>query len=215
MWQPVFGPITPDAGFRRDIWPIPKVMRAISFLTGILLLTASALGQTTQPAGDAELQWERTVSSLGAAIAAHDQQSMAAMVGGDCRLSRFFAGPDQDTSPFFEAVLPSTVLGDHAYTFPANAVASDIARDVNSSSEVSDFAKKSLNLTDKSGRSIAMQWMAQSLGAVDGEFVGIIVTWDSHSNLDDEHRLEFVLVKGREDSQGFTLTRIVYGDPLQ
>jgi len=137
------------------------------------------------------------------------------MISGDCRLSRFFAGPDQDTSPFFEAVLPVTVLGDHAYTFPANAVALDIARDVDSSSEVSDFAKKSLNLTDKSGRSIAMQWMAQSLGAVDGEFVGIIVTWDSHSNLDDEHRLEFVLVKGREDSQGFTLTRIVYGDPLQ
>jgi hypothetical protein len=197
------------------IWPIVRLMRLFAFLTVISIFTGVAAGQTTRPSADAPPQWERLVSSLTAAVVAHDSQAIQSLVAGDCRVGRFYAEADADDSQLLDAVSADIVLGDHAYVSPAAAMAADIAQDVNSSSLVSDFAKRSLNLGDQHARSVAMQWMAQALNAGDGEFVGIIILWDSRPETDDQHRLSFVLVKGQGDGQGFKFSRVVYGDPLQ
>jgi hypothetical protein len=190
-------------------------MRPIAFFTVISLFTGIAGGQTTRPGTDAPPQWERLVSSLTAAVVARDAQAIQSLVAGDCRVGRFYAQPDGDDSQLLDAISTVIVLGDHAYISPAAAMATDIAQDVNSSSLVSDFAKHSLNLGDQHSRTVAMQWMAQALNAGDGEFVGIIVLWDPRPETDDQHRLNFVLVKGQGDAQGFKFSRVAYGDPLQ
>ncbi len=190
-------------------------MRLFTFFAVLAVFAGVAVGQTTRPAADAPPQWERLVSSLTAAVVARDPQAIQSLVTGDCRVGRFYAEPDGDDSQLLDAASTTTVLGDHAYISPAATMAADIAQDVNSSSLVSDFAKHSLNLGDQHSRTVAMQWMAQALNAGDGEFVGIIVLWDSRPETDDLHRLSFVLVKGETDGQGFKFNRIVYGDPLQ
>jgi hypothetical protein len=190
-------------------------MRFVAFIAIVLLSVDIAAGQTTRPAAEALPQWERMVSSLTAAVAARDGQAIQSLVGGDCRVGRFNAGTDGDGSELIDAVSTGIVLGDHAYIFPAGALAADIAQDVNSSSLVPDLAKRSLNLGDQRARSIAMQWIAQALNGNDGELVGVIVLWDSRPEAEDQRRLSFVLVKGQWDGQGLKFTRIVYGDPLQ
>jgi hypothetical protein len=190
-------------------------MRPIALFAVILIFAGIATGQTTRPIADAPPQWERLVSSLTAAFVARDPQAIQSLLAGDCRVGRFYAEPDADDSQLLDAVSATSVLGDHAYVSPAADIAADIAQDVNSSSLVSDFAKRSLNLGDQHARAVATQWMAQALNAGDGEFVGIIVLWDSRPETDDQHRLSFVIVKGQGDAQGFKFSRVVYGDPLQ
>lgn len=190
-------------------------MRLFTFFAVISAFTGIAAGQSTRPVADTPPQWERMVSSLTAAVVARDPQAIQSLLAGDCRVARFYSEPDADDSQLLDAVSGATVLGDHAYVSPAPAMAADIAQDVNSSSLVSDFAKRSLNLGDQHARTVAMQWMAQALNAGDGELVGIIILWDSRPETDDQHRLSFVLVKGQGDDRGFKFSRVVYGDPLQ
>ena len=190
-------------------------MRAISIVMMIAFCAGMGEAQTTRPAGETPPQWERVVSSLTAAVVGHDSQTVQSLVGEGCRVGRFFAQPDGDSSAFVDAISADTVLGDHAYVQPAAAIAGDIAHDVNSSSVVPDFEKHSFNLDDKHSRTVASQLVTQALNVGDGEFVGLIVLWDTRADVDDQHRLIFVLVKGEGDGDGFRLTRVVYGDPLQ
>jgi len=190
-------------------------MRLITIFVAFSLLAEIAAGQTTRPDAEAPARWERQVSSLAAAVVAHDQSTIQSLVGADCRIGKFNAVPDADGSQFLDALSSQTVLADHAYVYPPTEMVSDIARDVNSSTIVPDFTKRTLNLDDKRGKTTAMQWISQALNATDGELVGIIILWDSRPDTDDQHRLNFVLIKGQSDGDGFKFTRIVYGDPLQ
>jgi hypothetical protein len=190
-------------------------MRTITFFAALLFLAQNAWGQTTRPEAAPSPEWERQVSSLAAALVSHDGQAVQALLSPDCHIARFNTAPDADDSQFLDAVSAESVIADHAYVFPPSVVVADIARDVNASTIIPEFTKHTLNLNDKSGRSIALEWMTQAIGASDGDLVGIIVTWDSRQETDDQHRLNFVLLKGASDGNGFKFTRIVYGDPLQ
>jgi hypothetical protein len=190
-------------------------MRLFAFTVVVVCVAGVAPGQTTRPVSDTPLQWAKTVSSLAGAIVAHDSQGVQTLVGGDCHVSRFFGPADQDDSQFLDAVFSTAVLGDHAYIFPTNTMAADIAADVNTSSVVSEIAKQTLDLGDKRGKPIATQWIAQALSAADGDFLGIIILWDTRTEGDDQHRLNFVLVKGQESGPAFKIERVMYGDPLQ
>jgi hypothetical protein len=191
------------------------MMRLSIFISVLALFGGLAAGQTTRPQGEVPASWERQVSSLAAAAAAHDGQTLQSLVAPDCRYRRFNAAADSDVSDFVDFATTGAVLGDHAYVYPPPALAADIAHDVDSSSTVSDFDKKVLALDDKSGQTVAMQWLVQALGAQDGTLVGIIVLWDIRPDLDAQHRPLFVLVEAKKEADGFKFSQIVYGDPLQ
>jgi len=190
-------------------------MRLSIFISVLALFAGVAAGQTTPPQTDVPTSWERQVSSLAAAAAAHDGQTLQSLVGPDCRYRRFNASADSDVSDFVDFATAGAVLGDHAYLYPPSTLAADIAHDVDSSAEVSDFDKKVLALDDKSAQTVAMQWLAQALGAQDGTLVGIIILWDTRPDADGPHRPLFVLVEGKKEADGFKLSQIVYGNPLQ
>jgi hypothetical protein len=197
------------------IWSMIVGMRICTLIVTIAVFAGVAAGQTTRPAAEAPARWERMVASLSAAIAGRDPQAVQASVPADCRINRFYAEPDSDTSGLFDAASVAVVIGDHAYLSPASGIAADIAQDVNSSSLVSDFNRRALNLDDPHARAIAMRWLAEALNTVDGQLVGVIVLWDSRPQTDDQHRLNFILVEGNDDGKECKFTRIVYGDPLQ
>jgi hypothetical protein len=190
-------------------------MRLSIFISVLTLFAGVAAGQTTRPQGEVPASWERQVSSLAAAAAAHDGQTLQSLVGPDCRFRRFNAAGDSDIGDFVDFATSGAVLGDHAYLYPPPTLAADIARDVNSNSAVSDFDRKVLALDDKSGQTVAMQWLTQALGAQDGTLVGLVVFWDTRSDADGPHRPLFVLVVAKPEADGFKFSQIVYGDPLQ
>jgi len=195
--------------------PIDHLMRLFVFISVLALFAGVAAGQTTRPQTEVPTSWERQVSSLAAAAAAHDGQTLQSLVAPDCRFRRFNAAADTDISDFVDFATSGSVLGDHAYLYPSPTLAADIAHDVNSSAAVSDSDKKNLALDDKPGQTVAMQWLTQALGAQDGTLIGLIVLWDTRPDLDAHHRPLFVLIEAKQEADGFKFSQIVYGDPLQ
>lgn len=204
-------------------------MRLI-FAVLVIVLTACefAGGQTTRPdagassaansssaAGALSASWERQVSAFAAAAAGRNYDTLAAMLPDTCLIHRFNGQRDADASALTDFLNGSMVLGDHAYVCPATGAASDIAQDVSDSESVPDSAKKGLVLDAKNGSTIALKWIAQTLGTEDGTPIGMIVLWNSRPELDNQQRPLFVLIKGEKDADGYKIAMVVYGDPLQ
>ena len=103
-------------------------MRLITIFVAFSLLAEIASGQTTRPGAEAPARWERQVSSLAAAVVAHDQSTIQSLVGADCRIGKFNAVPDADGSQFLDALSSQTVLADHAYVYPPAEMVSDNTR---------------------------------------------------------------------------------------
>jgi hypothetical protein len=190
-------------------------MRFLVFALVISVLAVPVTGQSTRLDSEVSPAWAKAVSSLAAAAAAHDGQTLQSLLSPDCRYRRFSAPADTDANDFVDFATAGAVLGDHAYLYPPPTLAADIAHDVNSSAVVSDFDKKVLALDDKSGQTVAVQWLTQALGAQDGALVGIIVLWNTGSASDGPHRPLFVLIEGKREADGYKMSQIVYGDPLQ
>jgi hypothetical protein len=201
--------------------PILTLMRLAVLVFSMCMLTSAGFAQTTRPADAAATPgtavptaWEREITSLAAAAAAHDAQTIQSLAGPNCQVRQFNSDHDQDISDFTDFATSDSVLGSHAYIFPSAAIAADIASDVNSCTEISDFLKKEMALEDKQSQSIVMQWLTVSLNVQDGALIGVVVLWDSRPEAEDQHRLMFILVKGKKTDAGFAMTQIVYGDPL-
>jgi hypothetical protein len=191
-------------------------MRLAAFITIILMLGNIAGGQTTQPSGPEAIEaaWERQVSSLAAAMAAHDSPGLQALVPAGCAVHRFSGQRDADLASLVDFTSDKSVLGDHAYLYSPTTVAADIARDVNASTLVSDFTKKTLAMDDKRDQAVVLRWIAQSFGAEDNLPIAVIVLWQNGPTPDDRLRPNFILIKAEKDGDGFKFGQIVYGDPL-
>jgi len=171
---------------------------------------------TTQASGPEVVvaTWERQVSSLAAAVAAHDSTALQNLVPSGCAVRRFNGQRDPDLASLVDFTSDKSVLGDHAYLYPPATAAADIARDVNSSAMVSDFLKKTLALDDKRDQPAVLRWLAQSLGAEDNMPIAVIVLWQTGPDPDERARPNFILIKAEKDGDGFKFGQIVYGDPL-
>jgi hypothetical protein len=197
-------------------------VRFIVFILAAGALCSIAQGQTTRASGGAPsgtevpVAWEREVSSIAAAAAGKDDETLQNLAGSDCQIRRFNSEHDEDVADLVDFASSVAVLGDHAYIFPASGSAVDIADDVNSSAIISGFCKRALDLDGKRDQTTVMQWMTSSLQAQDGALVGMVVMWDAKPETDDKHRLVFVLISAEKSGDGgFKVKRIVYGDPLQ
>ncbi len=181
----------------------------------VLVGAGEASGQATRPDSDASATWSKAVSSIAAAAAAHDAQTLQSLIDPNCQIKRFNAEGAGDVSDFTDFATGTAIIGDHAYVFPDASAIADIARDIGLSPLVSDYQRKELSIGDANQKSGVMRWIAQSLDAQDGELIGIIVLWDSRADTDDMHRPNFILIKAEKSDGGFKPTQIVYGDPLQ
>jgi hypothetical protein len=191
-------------------------MRLAAFIAIVLTLGNIAGGQTTQPSGPeaVEAAWERQVSSLAAAMAAHDSPALQSLVPGSCAVHRFSGQRDADLASLIDFTSDKSVLGDHAYLYSPTTVAADIARDVNSSTLISDFTKKTLAMDDKRDQAVVLRWIAQSFSTEDNMPIAVIVLWQNGPTPDDRLRPNFILIKAEKDGEGFKFGQIVYGDPL-
>ncbi len=192
-------------------------MRLAALVSIVLMLGTSAGGQTTRASGSEVVgaTWERQVSSLAAAVAAHDSPGLQNLVPGGCEVRRLNGPRDPDLASLVDFTSDKSVLGDHAYVYPPATVAADIARDVTSSALVSDYLRKTLALDDRRDQPVVLRWLAQTLGAQDNTPIAVIVLWQTGPDPDDQARPNFILVKGEKDGDGFKFGQIVYGNPLE
>jgi len=192
------------------------MMRMAMAIAVVLYLAAGSAAQSTRPAADAgaPLAWQQTVASFAAAVASHDSDPVRSALSDNCIVRRFLSARDRDLEPLVEFAASPILVGAHAYVGASGAAANDISADVATSPTVPDEAKKWLDLSDSNGPAVATQWIARTLSADPTTPVGLIVLWNPSTGRDDQHRLVFILVKGKQTDQKFDITEVVYGDPL-
>ena len=189
-------------------------------IAAVLWFCCEVAGQTTQPAADAAVpdQWQQAVQHV-ADVAGDDTGLRNEMTDG-CALRKFGEDVDQDEQTLIDFVAGQSALGVHAYFYPAKMMARDIAADVTASMLVGPRLKHDIALDDpavaNAAAAVATQWTQMTLHADVSTPIGVIVLWNTHADLDEDRRLNFILVKGQRQSDGsFRIASIYWGDPLQ
>ena len=188
-------------------------------IAAVLWLCCEAAGQTTQPSADAAVpdQWQQTVQRV--ADAAGDDTGLRIALADGCSLRKFGADVDADMQSLIDFLAGQTDLGVHAYFYPARTMARDIAADVIASTLVGPRLKHDIALDDpavaNAASAVATQWTQMTLHVDANSPIGVIVLWNSHSDLDEDRRLNFILIKGQRQTDGtFRIAAIYWGDPL-
>jgi hypothetical protein len=116
-----------------------------------------------------------------------------------------------------------SALGVHAYTKTPATLATDLAADFRDNESVSQSVRRQMVPPDdaatKRADVTAAQWLRQILQPEKEQPIGVIVLWpDVRKNGGSSSATPwptFVLVKGEATGEGFRITRLIYGDPLQ
>jgi hypothetical protein len=191
------------------------MLRWFAAIFTVLWLCCEAAGQTTQPSvPDA---WQQAVQHV--ADAAGDDSGLRTLLTDGCTLRKFGADTDSDLQSFLDFLGGESALGVHAYFYPPSIMARDISADVTASGLVGSRLKQDIALSDpavgNAAAAVATQWVQLTLHAASQTPVGVIVLWNAHTDLDDDRRLNFILVKGqRQDDGTFRIAAIYWGDPL-
>jgi hypothetical protein len=189
-------------------------MRWLLATLAVLCFCCEAAGQTTRPSPPG---WDRTVQSLSAASG--DEDAIGNLLASGCIVHKFGDDHNSTVKSLCDFLSIQAPVGEHAYIFPPQNMAADIAADVGASPLISDQIKHDLALDDPIARNaaaeVAVKWAQQVLHADANTPIGLIILWDAHADEDDQRRLAFVLAKGEAQPDGqYKITAIVWGNPL-
>jgi hypothetical protein len=193
----------------------------LRWLIGILAvgsLAVSAGGQTTQPSPDG---WNKTVAAFAGAVQDADPDTARGLLADACDIHTFQSDRSTGVTKLIDFAGGQALLGSHAYAMPTVSLATDVANDVARSEDVPPDAKKDLTIDDLAvqarANATATRWLTSTLKAQDGTLVGVVELWNTNASASDNppHPL-FILVTGAVSDAGvYTISKIVYGDPIQ
>jgi hypothetical protein len=204
------------------------------------MLGRSAGGQqttpaTTQPAAE---PWPRAVEQFARALVAGDD--VRPLLADGAVVRPFGAASGSGTTAEMNRMLgqshTATLIGAHAYVPPPVVWAADVAVDCKNSLDLPDELRQRMVPQDdveiKRANATAVQWLSNTLGAADGDLVGVVVMYvpaeplagssTPPENLSGE--MMFVLLKGQAvqdgasdddvDETAVSVRQVVYGNPL-
>ena len=121
----------------------------------------------------------------------------------------------------------ATIVGQHAYIYPPQGMAVDLAADFKNAADLPSKLKTRFIVEDdndiKRANATAVQWVAEQLTVRPGTPVGVIVLWaprPTHAGAKaaaekPPHELVFILLRGDQTApREFRMDSIVYGNPL-
>jgi hypothetical protein len=102
------------------------------------------------------------------------------------------------------------------YVFAPEKMANEIA-DAFKSAEVPEELKRKMDIRDeahsKRANRTAVTWLAESLGAKQGDKVGVLIYW-CDKTASEAPEVIFILVKGDKESQNSKVKAICFGNPI-
>jgi hypothetical protein len=196
-----------------------SILRNLLVFLFIVLASASAAGQTTQPADDT---WLGVVQTAAASLSTGDAASLRPVLADKYTLHNFAGGREGEWPAAVETLGDATVLGTHAMVYPPLAVAAEVAADVKSAPQLPEKIRERFIPLDeiemKRANATAVQWIKETLGAENGDPIALIVMWVDPTAPNAGERpntLLFVLLRGKATPEGtYRITHVVYGDPL-
>src|SRR4051812_23451744 len=194
-------------------------------ITGLVAPVLAADRPTTRPV--LAPTWPEATARLARALTGKDITEAATVLAGADRVSRFGSDAFEMPDRVLASTTGMTTLGVHAYGQTPGTLASDLAGDFRDNDAIpSNIRRQMIPPDDAAARRAdvtAAQWLAQVL-KIDKEQerpVAVVVLWPDtrRRNTGDLQTLPprptFILVKGESTGEGFRISHLVYGDPLQ
>ena len=196
------------------------MMRHVVFCWITLFTVTLAGGQavTTQPAVAA---WSKIAETFTSALVKGDTDAARSTATDPVTIVRAGSVEPIDLATLVHHANGGTVLAFHIYSFPPLAMAADLAADFKTSTQVPDSLKELMIPEDDEGmkraNATAIQWLAQSLGAVKGTPVAVVLLMPSTPADAKTPTLPLLLLVRGDDSPSEPLhvSRVVYGTPQQ
>jgi len=182
------------------------------------MLSGNVYGQTTRPSNE---PWATAVDRFGRVLAEGDPAALAPLLSDDLTVAAF-GGRNADAVRLLSRVRGMKLIAARGYTLPAPQVAQDLSEDV-AAAQVPEPIKRYMTPPDggqmAKANLAASKWVAESLGARNGDLVGVLVFWSGRgqgTELMEAGRAEivFVLVKGVLAGPGPQVQAIMFGDPV-
>jgi hypothetical protein len=207
------------------------IIRILMFLAGVVAIATPVLGQTTQPVSPvaarpaAEDAWAVAVQKLAKSLVAGELDDTQALLTPRASVRRFDGSQTEETWRMAERAVKSTVIGQHAYSYPPLVMAADISADFKNAAAVPEKVKALYAIDDeteiKRANTTAAQWLAEELSATDRSPVGVIVLWTPRplppgvkTSAAPAFDVMFVLCRGQKVGQQYKINAIVYGSPV-
>jgi hypothetical protein len=205
---------------------IPRRWYPATLIT--VLVCASATAQTTQPSSPSP--WQEVVSRLAENL--RDETGPAALgeiVGDETIISAFGSTQNESRYRLHQQTTGLIVVSARGYTWPAEAVASALASDVNACDPLPDTIRAQFTPIDQADElrcnQTAQQWIISTLQPQAGQFVGVVMLWESkpaitsllvRSQPGEVKPPVLLLIKARSIGEDrFQILHITYGDVRQ
>jgi len=184
----------------------------------LLTLCAALLFAVTQQAGGdnpAPDNWPKTVESLATALNDNDAPELVAVLSEDVSITTF-ESKNADGARLLAKTKKGQLLSSLNYVFAPEKMANEIA-DAFKSAEVPEELKRKMDIRDeahsKRANRTAVTWLTESLGAKQGDKVGVLIYWCDKTGSEDPEVI-FILVKGDKESQNTKVKSICFGNPI-
>jgi len=194
-------------------------MRLLTWCVALLfaLATSASLLEAQQAGGEGSApdNWSKTVEALATALNDNDAGELVAVLSEDVSITTFDS-KNADGARLLAKTKKGQVLSSLKYVFAPEKMANDIA-DAFKSAEVPEELKRKMDIRDEAhsrrANRTAVTWLTESLGAKDGDKVGVLIYWcDKTANEDPE--VIFILIKADKESQNARIKTICFGNPI-
>ncbi|HEV8379899.1 MAG TPA: hypothetical protein VGP99_13695 [Tepidisphaeraceae bacterium] len=186
-------------------------MRFVILFFAVLFALAQQAGGDN-PAPD---NWPKTVEAFGTALSDNDAGALLAVLGEDVSITTFDT-KNGDAIRLLARTKKGALIKSFSYVHAPEAMASDVAGAFKDA-EVPEELKRKMAMRDdahaRRANRTAATWLTESLGAKQGDKVGVLMFWcDKSAN--GEAEVVFILVKGEPESEFAKIKAICYGNPL-
>jgi len=198
-----------------------RLSTLLLFAATLLAMSLPASGQTTRPAVS---NWQATIEIVRKAIVDSDPSQLRVVLAEKYSLHDFSGAHQGDWTPVVQQFGGAMSIGSHASLFPPLSVAAEVANDLKGAPQIPEVVRLRYLPIDevdmKRANATAVQWLADSLSAVNGDPVGALIFWiDETASASRPEQatqsLLFVLLKGQQLPSGeYRIVKIVYGNPL-
>lgn len=187
--------------------------RALLICFLVFLLSGVSASPTSQPARN---DWEQTVLLLAKSVTTNNPELLPSVLGSNADFVRF-NGEISAPGKLMNVPPKRTLLFSKAYSQVPENFAGDLS-DAAATWKQLDDVKTLFQIGSpqaiKIANQTALRWMLKNLQAKPTDPMGVMVFLCMEAEEANTGQILFILVKGRGESSGIRISRLVFGDPL-
>jgi len=180
-----------------------------------LTLSEPAASAVTANPGPSAEAWQKTVETLGAALADNDPGVVLSVLVEVPAISTF-DGKVADAARLLARTRKGALIASFTYTFEPQNMAGDIAESFKAA-ELPEELKLRMQVKDENhlrrANKTAVAWLAEALAAKTGEKVGVLIFWCDRPANGESAELVFVLVKADTEPASSRIKTVAFGNP--